>query len=453
MSDRPAPITRPRTGRTRPHRLRWWFLARTGDPVAKLLAPGFRGDPYALYEHMRAHGPLHHSRTGLRAVMSYDDCGEALQNPHLKATEPSPRPLGERAPTLWVPGLGGTRATASDHAQAVASPLLRPVLHSSLPRIEAVAHGLLRQRAGAGFVDVVDHFAFPLAVACLGELLGVPAAHSARFTEMCHTLGRPLHGTPSGAEAEARHDAKENLAALVIRLEHERGRSPGDDLISRLSAPRHGNQAGDDVTRLLQRVRRRDPRKGSNPGVPRTPGTTAGQLTLEEVAAVCETLTVFGLDTAVCLIGNAIAALGARPEQWQLLRSAPQLAGEAMEETLRFDPPRPFALRFAGEHVRVAGRTLPRGSGLLVVLAAARRDPARFHAPDQFDLTRGSGPHLAADGDMTLATSWARLTAETALRVLADGLPRLRLAGQAVRRPGGVVRGFTRLPVHASPTA
>ncbi|MGA5496787.1 cytochrome P450 [Streptomyces cinereoruber] len=449
MSDRPTQITQSRTD---PHRLRLWFLARTGDPVAKLLEPGFRGDPHALYEHMRSHGPVHHSRTGLRAVMSYDACSEVLHNPHLQAPETSAH-LIERAPILQATALdlSGIRAAASGQAQAVASPLLRPVLHPSLPRIEAVAHGLLRRRAEAGFLDVVDHFAFPLAVACLGELLGVPAAHSARFTQICHTLGRPLRTVPSSAEAEALYDAKEDLAALVIRLEHERQQSPGDDLISRLSVPRHGDQTGDDVTRLLDHIHRQDLQEAANPG---TPGAPTGQLTLVEVAGVCATLAVSGLDAAVCLISNAVAALGARPEQWQTLRTEPQLAGEAIEETLRFDPPRPFALRVAGERVQVAGHTVPPGSGLLVMLAAARRDPARFHAPDRFDLTRRAEPsHLVADGDMTLATSWARLTAEVALQALADGLPHLRLAGQAIRRPGGVVRGFTRLPVHASPTA
>ncbi|MGK5445968.1 cytochrome P450 [Streptomyces radiopugnans] len=455
MSNRLADITRPCTDKAGPHSMWLWFLARTGDPVAKLLEPGFRGDAYALYERMRSQGPVHRSRTGMLAVLSYDHCSQVIQDPRFSTCELPARPAGKPAPApqATVDGPGGPRVKGFDPAYAVAAPLLQPALHQSAIRIDTTAHDLLRQHADADSLDLVDDFAFPLAVACLSAVLGIPPAYSARFAGICDVIGRPTHGAPSKADAEAAHDAHEDLAALVIRLEHERRQNPGGDLISRLTASRGGDKTGGDLAGLLDHVRRRSRQEAQDTGVAGRPGIASGELNLEEVAQVCRILVASGLDTATCLIGNAVAALEAHPDQWQMLRSAPQLASRAVEETLRFDPPHQFALRTPSEQVEVAGHTVPPGSGVLVMLAAAHRDSNRLPDPARFDLTRSSQPgHLAADGAMRLGNSLARLTGEIALRTLASRLPEPRPAGRAVRRPGGAVSGFIHLPFRAPTT-
>ncbi|NEB15876.1 cytochrome P450 [Streptomyces coelicoflavus] len=455
MNHHPNDIEPPCAGALGPHSMRTKFLARTGDPVAKLIAPGFRGDACALYEQMRVQGSVHRSRTGLFAVVSYDGCHQVLQNPRFSTCASLTHPADTCALACSAPArTEGRRSSAkrSDEAYAIAEPLLRPALHQAATRIDTVADDLLRLHAEADSIDLVDDFAFPLVVACLGEVLGIPSADSARFADMCDVIGRSVHGTPSAARTEAVEDAHEDLAALVIRLERERRQSPGGDLISRLTAPRSGNERGNDLTRLIDHVQRRD-RHETPSTSPERSGIVPDKPSLEETAEVCRTLIASGLDTAVCLIGNAVAALAARPEQWQTLRTAPNLAAKAVGETLRFDPPRRFILRIASEQAEVGGRPLPPRSGVLVVLAAAHRDGLQFTYPARFDLARSSQPsHLTADGAMRLEISLARLAGEIALWTLASRLPHLRPAGRAVRRPGGAVSGFTRLPFRVSAT-
>ncbi|MFF8452720.1 cytochrome P450 [Streptomyces leeuwenhoekii] len=456
MSRRPNDIESPCTGTFGLHGMRTRILARTGDPVAKLIAPDFRGDAYALYEQMRAQGPVHRSRAGLLAALSYDSCRQVLQDPRFSTCESLTRSAHTCALTCPAPARAEGRcwgSTPSDKAYTIAAPLLHPALHRSATRIDTVAQDLLRQHDDVGSIDLVDDFAFPLVVACLSEVLGIPSADSAYFANICDVIGRPVDGTPSAAQAEAVHDAHEDLAALVIRLERERRETPGGDLISRLAASRGKGEAGNDLSALIDRVQRRRRQETPATNLERS-GIAADRLSLEEIAAVCRTLIASGLETAVSLIGNAVAAFAARPDQWQTLRKAPNLAAKAVVETLRFDPPRQFTLRIASEQVEVAGHPLPPRGGVLVVLAAAHRDDHQFPDPDRFDIARSTEPsHLTADGAMRLENSLAQLAGEIALGVLASRLPQLRPAGRAVRRPGRAVRGFTHLPFRVSTTA
>ncbi|GIH78194.1 cytochrome P450 [Planobispora longispora] len=453
MSYHPTGTARFQAGAS-PNRLWLWLLARTGDPLARLLEPGFCGDAYGLYEQMRAQEPVYRSRTGMLAVLSYDRCSRVLHDPRFLAWGSSARPAGRRAPTPGeTPAAVGpfeARTQENDHACTIAASLVKPALQPSVSRVEVTAHNLLSRAADGDAFDLIDDFALPLVTACLSEVLGIPHGDSARFADLCAVMGRSIGGRPSARQAEELHDANEDLEALLIRLQRERRKHPGGDLISRLTAARRGRTPEHDPDRLLGHARQWERRENPDAGTTGWPSTAPARLNLEEIVEACKELIVSGLDTAVDLIGNAVAALAAYPDQWQMLKAAPQLADKAAEETLRFDPPRQFILRIASERIELAGHTVPSGSRVLVMLAAAHRDPDQFPDPARFDITRTSGPrHLAVSGAMGLESSLARLTGEIALRTLASRLPELRMAGQAVRRPGGAVRGFIHLPLRA----
>ena len=112
--------------------------------------------------------------------------------------------------------------------------------------------------------------------------------------------------------------------------------------------------------------------------------------------ATCSLLLIAGFETTVNLIGNATVALAQRPDQWSLLRDDLSRAPAVVEETLRFDPPVQATVRVPHEPIELAGQTRPPGAQVMLMLAAANRDPEVYPDPNRFDITRTGGPeHLA----------------------------------------------------------
>jgi cytochrome P450 len=100
--------------------------------------------------------------------------------------------------------------------------------------------------------------------------------------------------------------------------------------------------------------------------------------------------------------------------------------------------------------VEVFGQRIPEEQEVVLVLAAANRDPARFPDPDRLDIGRRDEAHLAFGhgSHFCLGASLARLEATLAFGALARRLPRLELATDDVRwRPGFAIRALTALPV------
>jgi cytochrome P450 len=112
--------------------------------------------------------------------------------------------------------------------------------------------------------------------------------------------------------------------------------------------------------------------------------------------------------------------------------------------------------RFATEPLTIDGRAIATGDPVLVVLAAADRDPARFESPDALDLTRRDNQHLGYGHGIhyCLGAPLARLEAQAALATLLTRLPDLALAVEPSElrwRGGLIMRGLRTLPVGFAP--
>jgi cytochrome P450 len=118
------------------------------------------------------------------------------------------------------------------------------------------------------------------------------------------------------------------------------------------------------------------------------------KLTHDELISTCALLLIAGHETTVNLISNAVLALLRHPDHLTAVRTDPGLAAGVIEETLRYDPPVQLMPRVAAADLRIGDMDIERGDLVIMLIAAAQRDPAVFADPDRFDPTRDTR-HLA----------------------------------------------------------
>lgn len=96
------------------------------------------------------------------------------------------------------------------------------------------------------------------------------------------------------------------------------------------------------------------------------------------------------LDATAGLIGNSVLLLQQRPELGAQACRSDEVARDFCAEAARWDAPVQNTRRFAAEDTVLAGRAVAKRQGIVLVLAAANRDPARNPDPDTFDASRAS---------------------------------------------------------------
>ncbi|WP_380164680.1 cytochrome P450 [Jannaschia sp. R86511] len=399
-------------------------MAASGDPVARWLVGSPGDDVYATYERIRARGPVVDSKAGVLAVTSHELCQTVLRDSRFGVRPADGSPVRNDPALPDVPGsLTGSflELDPPDHTRLrrVAAPAFRPaVVRTWTPRIEAVLHHLMdeaehRARHGAD-VDLMVEVAAPFPIAVVSEMLGIPDVDAARFARIGALAGQSLDGVRSPRQARALRAVGDELDTLFTRLLDERSREPRDDVISALASARDRDEA-----------------------------------TAADVVGIAGLLLIAGFETTVNLIGNGIAALHASPQTWYDLVHAPATAQAVVEETLRWDPSVQGTARVAHEQLELAGRSVPAGSTVLVLTAAANRDPLVYRDPFIFDPGRtGEVEHLTFSTGIhyCLGAPLARLEGEVAFRLLAERWSQLRLVPTTRRRPGATIRGYSHLP-------
>ncbi|KUI35201.1 cytochrome [Mycobacterium sp. IS-1496] len=402
----------------------------TADPqtlLGRLLDPANRADPYPLYADLRAAGPLVLPSANLVVFSSFADCDEVLRHPasasdRLKSTV-AQREIAAGAVARPFGAPGFLFLDPPDHTRLrrlVSSAFVPRVVKALEPEIVSLVDALLDAVAAKGEFDVVADLAYPLPVAVICRLLGVPLEDEPQFSRASALLAQSLDPfvTVAGQAAqgfEQRLEAGQWLRGYLRELIGKRRVEPRDDLISGLIA---AEEAGD-------------------------------QLTEDEIVATCNLLLVAGHETTVNLIANAILAMLRHPDQWGALAADPQRVSAVAEETLRYDPPVQLVGRIAAEDMTVNGVTVPKGDCMLLLLAAAHRDPDAFERADAFDPDRahlrhlgfGKGPHFC------LGAPLARLEAAVALSAVTARFPDARLAADPVYKPNLTLRGMDTLPV------
>ncbi|MEU3714156.1 cytochrome P450 family protein [Streptomyces catenulae] len=383
--------------------------AETG-PAAPVDVTPLLDDPHTAYVALRESGPVHRiaGPDGQPAwlVTRYDDVRAALADPRLSLDRSHATPGSYRGFAL-PPALDANLLNMDppDHTR-----VRRLVVRAFTPgRIEAlrapvrrVADGLLDAVAPAGRADLLADYAGHLPIVVICDLLGVPRGDRRDFRAWTDRLI-----TPDPARPELMKQAVGELFTYFTDLIATKRAHPGDDLLSELIAVRDTPDAA-------------------------APDATPGddRLSEDELTSLAFLILFAGYENTVHLIGNAVLALLDHPEQLQALRRNPAELPSAVEEFMRFDPPAPLAIRrFPREDLEIGGVRIPAGDCVLLSVASANRDEARFPAADRLDLARGLSGHLALGHGIhyCLGAPLARMETAVALGALLERFPGLRL--------------------------
>ncbi|MFJ8542472.1 cytochrome P450 [Streptomyces sp. NPDC093586] len=390
------------------------------------LGDSFTRDPYPVYARLRAQGPVHRIRmpegdAEAWLVVGYEAGRAALADPRLSKdwSKASPSfPLGAISS-----GPHMLRADPPDHTRLrklVAREFTTRRVEELAPRVQKTTDALLDRMLAApdGRADLVEALSFPLPISVICELLGVPDLDRDSFRAWSNdALG--------STDPEARATAAASMARYLEQLLADKRQQPGDDLMSALI---HG------------------------------PDGDGDRLSSDELRGMAWLLLVAGHETTVNLISNGVLALLTHPGQLAALRADLTLIDSAVEEMLRYDGPvETPTYRFTTEPLTIGDTVVPGGGELvLVALADADRDPARFPDPERFDITRDARGHVAFGHGIhyCLGAPLARLEARIAIRTLLERCEDLTLdihPAAITWRPGLMIRGPQRLPVRFAP--
>jgi cytochrome P450 len=395
--------------------------------LLQLLDPANRADPYRICAQFLGSGPFQLAGANVAVFSTYRDCDEVLRHPssssdRLKSTMArralengsAPRPVGP-------PGFLFLDPPDHTRLRKLVSKAFAPrVVNALQPEISALVDGLLDRIADKGEFEVVEDLAHPLPVAVICRLLGVPLEDEPGFSRASALLAQSLDPFVAftgqlQAGVEERQQAVRWLREYFHGLIEERRSRPGDDFISGLIAV---EESGD-------------------------------QLSQDEIISTCTLLLIAGHETTVNLIGNAILAMLRNPIQWAALGADAGRAPAIVEETLRYDPPVQMIGRIAADDMTIAGIEVPAGDVMMLLLAAAQRDPAEFDRPDAFDPDRGALRHLGfgRGAHYCLGAPLARLEAGAALSAVTARFPDARLGGEPRYKSNVTLRGLSELAV------
>ena len=390
-------------------------------------------DPYPLWQTF-LDGPPTLSEDGTFALVTrLEDCSELLRHPEMSSDHRNSTHFQEvRRPVLspeelerWERREVFLFRDPPVHTRLrklVAKAFTARRVEQLQPFVQKLTDELLTAAAERGRLELVSDLAYPLPVAVISEMLGVPHEDHAKFAGWSAILAKGLDrlmSEPTPEEVEQNGIASDEFRAYFEDLAEQRRREPRDDLMSALVA---AEEEGD-------------------------------RLTMDELTSTALLLLVAGHETTVSLIGNAMLALRRVPGLLDRVRADPAVAEGVVEEVLRLDPPVQMTMRTALADVEVPGGVLRKGGTAVLLIAAANRDASAFPDPLTLDPERRDTGHLAFGGGIhfCLGSPLARLegrvvVAELARRLVAPRLEELTYReNRVLRGPNKLVVGYDAL--------
>jgi cytochrome P450 len=381
-------------------------------------------DPYPVYRWMRDHAPAYRNeRLDFWALTRFEDNLAAIVD---SATYSST--WGTSLEFMDGPKDGMGLMIFMDpprhtRYRKLVSKVFTPGRVAALePMIRATAVRHLDVLAGRPRFDVVREFTARLPMDVISTMLGIPEADRAEVQRRANLMLHREPGNPLPVpEAIA---ASLELDRYWRGQIEERRRRPKDDLMTKLVEV---ELPGDDGA--LQR------------------------LTDEEIRAFFILLATAGNETVTKLLATAFHELAKNPDQRRILAREPRWIPNAVEETLRYDPPSQYQGRVTTHPVEWHGRHIPERSRVLLINGASGRDERRFPHPDRFDVRREIDLHLGFGygRHICLGASLARLESRIGIEEFLRRWPEYEVPADGIERMhSSNVRGYAGLVVETA---
>ncbi|MFG3713867.1 cytochrome P450 [Micromonospora sp. NPDC047730] len=395
--------------------------------LTRLYSDEGRQDPYPCYAGLHELGPVSpvparaEHRSVAAVAVGYELVSQVLRDPEWYKQPP---PGWQEQEVLRTLQTSMMFVNPPDHTRvrAVFAKTFTPRRLGALePAVHRVVDGLLDRMADAGETgfDFVAEFAYPMPALVMAEFIGIPAGELDFYRQRVERIDEFLDvagKTPQ--RLAAANTAAAELRDFYADLIAHRRRQPGEDLISGLVEAVDSGDVG---------------------------------LTADELVSNLIVLFNAAFVTTVYMFSNGLPLLLAHPDVAAALPGDDALARGAVDEILRLEAPVHFLARAAPRDTELGGVPVARDENVLLIIAAANRDPARFPEPDRFDPRRPGPPSLAFGVGLhfCLGAAVSRLEGRLALPKLLARFPRLAVAEPPTYSGSLFLRGIDKLLVHA----
>ncbi|MDA3626700.1 cytochrome P450 [Saccharopolyspora sp. WRP15-2] len=377
-----------------------------------------------LYEVLRREAPVTPVTTPAGdpawLVTRYDEVRELLGDKRLGRSHPEPERASRITTAAVQDGPTGTyESEEADHKRmrrlltpAFSAKRMRMLSQHVQDLVDGYVDQLIAERESSDVVDLHTGLAFPLPVAVICQLLGVPESDR----ELFHALSERMASPSEGGEA---HRAREEFSRYMAGLAESKRGQLGEDVISDLVRAQSADEGFD----------------------------------YAEMVRLCVGLLFAGHETTVNRIGLGVLFLMTRPEHWTALTADPDGRVDAtVEEIMRLGAPGDLGLlRYAHTDVEVGGTTIRTGDAVILSVNSANRDESAYADAETFDPDRAERTHLGFGhgAHFCIGASLARTELRIVFATLARRLPGLRLAKDADELPvrPTITGGVSELPV------
>ena len=422
-------------------------MPRAADEIDYFADYAVLRDPYRYFDELRALGPVHQLKSrDMVAVTGFKEAVEVLLNHEdfssvncVVPTQALPfAPQGddiseqieahraqfERADILVA--LDGARHAAFRSLMTV---LFTPSrLKANEEYMNQLAERMVREAVARGECELVRDIAVPYVTMVIADLLGIPAEDRERFREAIDA-GPPIVGAIQSRSAR-QIEPWQFMRPFFEGYIADRRANPRQDVLTEFATARYPD--------------------GSLPST-------------EDLINNAQFLFGAGQDTSAKLLGNSMRFLAMDPELQRSLREDRKLIPALLEEVLRLEGSTKATFRLARRNTRIGEVEIPAGKTVIVALAAANRDPARWDNPGKFRLNRervrehlafGRGAHTCIGNPLARAEIRVILnhfldqTSDLTLSETHHGAPGNR---EFSYEPTYIIRGLDKLHVELKP--